>query len=61
MWIFKINRRLLDWCQRQNNKLYEKHGLTDRVLNNQVKINKIRNAKDLTDENIVITDDGFVQ
>lgn len=56
-----INKRLLDWCQGRVNRLYEKDGLTDQVLEFQVLINKIRNKKDSTEKESIITDDGFVQ
>lgn len=51
---------LLDTAQYFNNKLYEKEGLSDRVLDNQVQINMYRNKYDLSDPNTVL-DNGFVQ
>ena len=51
---------LLDTAQAINNKLYEKEGLTDTVLDNQVKINTYRNKCDLPDSDNVL-DNGFVQ
>ena len=51
---------LLDTAQYFNNKLYEKEGLSDRVLDNQVQINMYRNKYDLSDLNTVL-DNGFVQ
>lgn len=51
---------LLDTAQYLNNKLYEKEGLSDRVLDNQVQINMYRNKYDLSDPNTVL-DNGFVQ
>ena len=51
---------LLDTAQYFNNKLYEKEGLSDRVLDNQVQINMYRNEYDLSDPNTVL-DNGFVQ
>ncbi len=61
MGIFNINRKILDWCQGKVNQMYEKEGLTDKVIEYQVRINKIRNHKDSADKNNIITDDGFVQ
>lgn len=61
MGIFNINRKILDWCQDKVNQMYEKEGLTDKVIEYQVRINKIRNHKDSADKNNIITDDGFVQ
>ncbi len=51
---------LLDTAQSMNDKLYERDGLTDTVLDNQVSINTYRNKYDLTDSNNVL-DNGFVQ
>lgn len=56
-----VVKKLLDFAQNLNNKLYEKEGLTESVLDNQVKINSYRAKYDILDENEVITDDGFVQ
>ena len=35
--------------QRAINKKYEKHGLTDEVLEEQVKLNTFRNLQDISD------------
>ena len=61
MCISKLNIRLLNWCQGQVNKLYEKHGLTDKILEYQIRINTIRANHNIPDENDIITDDGYVQ
>ena len=53
--------KILEWCQGQVNKLYEKKGLTDKVLEYQVRINKIKHKKDATDKTSIITDDGYIQ
>ena len=59
--IYKINRKILEWCQGLNNKLYEKKGLTEKVLENQIKINKIRTEKNVTDNKQTIDEEGYVQ
>lgn len=52
----------LDREQEINNKLYEENGLTDEVLDNQIKINKKRNALDILDETeLTESNEGFVQ
>lgn len=61
MCIRNINIRLLNWYQRQVNKQYEKYGLTDKVLEHQIRINKIRADHNIPDENDIITNDGYVQ
>ena len=35
--------------QKEVDKLYEKHGLTDEVLDKQIKINKLRHEHDISD------------
>ena len=54
-------QKRLKQLQEDINKEYEKFGLTDEVLENQVKMNEIRNEWDLTDETQVMNDDGFTQ
>lgn len=61
MRLYNINRKILNWCQRRNNKLYEKKGLTDKVLENQLRLNKIRNEKDISDNEHIIHEEGYVQ
>lgn len=61
MKLFDINKKILEWCQRRNNKLYENNGLTDKVLENQIRINKIRTKKNVHDNENVLTDEGYVQ
>lgn len=46
--------------QRYVNKMFEEEGLTDRVLNEQIKINQKRNELNIHDPNEVIEDE-FVQ
>ena len=46
--------------QRYINKMFEEEGLTNKVLNEQIKINKKRNELDLTDKSEVIHKD-YVQ
>ena len=60
----KINRinltRRLNKKQKEINKLYEKEGLTDRVLEMQVELNKERNEYNIPDGEFV-NDEGFSQ
>lgn len=46
--------------QRYINKMFEEEGLTNKVLNEQIKINKKRNELNLTDKSEVIHK-GYVQ
>lgn len=46
--------------QRYVNKMFEEEGLTNKVLNEQIKINKKRNELNLTDKSEVIHK-GYVQ
>lgn len=59
--IIRLARRILKRTQKLNDKLYEKEGLTDKVLINQLRINRIRSKLDLEDEDNIVTDDGYVQ
>ena len=36
--------------QKEVDELYEKHGLTDEVLDKQIAINKLRHAHDISDK-----------
>ena len=45
----KLNQIRLDLEQKRVSRLYKSEGLTDRVLNEQVKINKKRSELDLPD------------
>lgn len=45
----KLNQIRLDLEQKRVSRLYKSEGLTDRVLNKQVKINKKRSELDLPD------------
>ena len=47
--------------QRKINKKYAEEGLTDEILNEQVKINKERHEYDIVDETELDTLDEFVQ
>lgn len=58
-WI--VTKRVLDWCQERVNYFYWRHGLTDKVLEFQIRINRIRSKLDLEDEDNIVTDDGYVQ
>ena len=58
----KINEFNLNRMQKANDKLYERDGLTDEVLDNQIEINKKRNALDILDKNeLTESNKGFVQ
>ena len=46
--------------QKECNELFRKDGLTDEVLDLQIKINQLRHENDITDENQKIYED-FVQ
>ena len=47
--------------QRYVNRMFEEEGLTDRVLREQLEINKRRNELDLHDPNEELDDEKFVQ
>lgn len=54
---FKLDRQ-----QRINDKLFEEEGLTDKVLNNQIEINKKRNELNIVDKReLTESNEGFVQ
>lgn len=57
----KVLSKLLDSMQKLVNRSYEKNGLTDEVLDSQVKINELRNKYNIPDSEEIVTDDGFVQ
>lgn len=46
--------------QNISNRLYEKYGLTDEVLDLQIWINQYCNGKDITDEDLILNDE-YVQ
>lgn len=46
--------------QKEVDKLYNEHGLTDEVLDKQIAINKLRHAHNITDKETIIYD-GYVQ
>lgn len=46
--------------QKEVDKLYKEHGLTDEVLDKQIAINKLRHAHNITDKETIIHD-GYVQ
>ena len=56
-----VMKKLVNISQKLNDKLYEKEGLTDRVLKNQLNINNIRYQYDITDDSETVGDEGFVQ
>ena len=51
--IRRLAIRILKKTQKLNDKLYEKEGLTDRVLTNQLRINAIKEAYNLCDDEYV--------
>ena len=56
----KIRAILLNLLQRIVNYLYEKEGATDFVIDQQVKVNELRNEYDIPDKKEFIYED-FVQ
>ena len=56
----KIMSFLLNIAQNLLNRLYEKEGLTDRVLDSQIKINRLRNKSNISDKKNAIYE-NFVQ
>ena len=59
--IEKIQGKLLNTAQTLINKAYEKEGLTDRVLEAQIRLNKQRHVFDIHDKNEEVDEEGFVQ
>lgn len=59
-WKNRIEEILLNFVQRLVNYLYEKEGATDFVIDQQVKVNKLRNEYDIPDKSEFIYED-FVQ
>ena len=51
----------MDISQLLINQLYDKYGLTDDVLDLQIKLNTMRAETDISDNNEIINDEGFVQ
>ena len=47
--IDKIEFKLLEYVQNKVTKEYEKNGLTDDVLNAQIRINKLRNKYNISE------------
>ena len=47
--------------QRYVNKMFEEEGLTNKVLNEQLEINRKRNELDIHDPNEELDDEKFVQ
>lgn len=56
----KIIAFLLNIAQSLLNRLYKKEGLTDRVLDSQIKINKLRYKSNISDKKNAIYE-NFVQ
>lgn len=57
----KYNGWKLNRMQKKVNQKYEENGLTDEVLDEQIKINKIRHKLNISDPNQPHNDEGFVQ
>lgn len=55
-YMWKLNR-----MQKKVDKEYATKGLTDEVLEQQIKINELRNKLDIPDPNQPTNDEGFVQ
>lgn len=51
-----IFQKVLDWSQKQINRQYAKKGATDKVINTQIKVNRLRHKLNLPE-----TDGEFVQ
>lgn len=51
-----IKKLLVKFTQKLINKLYEKKGLTDEVLDAQIRLNELRNEYNIND-----SDEEFVQ
>ena len=45
----RLANKLLNFAQKQINKAYEKDGLTDDVLDLQIRVNKLRAEYDLSE------------
>lgn len=59
---YKMIKKILNWYQGQIDKSYEKNGLSPRILESQIRLNKIRKALNITDDRTIIEDnEGFVQ
>ena len=52
----KISKKLIKFTQKLINRLYKKEGVSDRVLEDQVKLNTLKNKLDIND-----SDEEFVQ
>lgn len=54
--LVKLQKKLLKFDQKLITRQYNKHGLTDEILNVQLKLNEVRNRLDLDE-----SDDEFIQ
>lgn len=59
-WKNKIRAILLNLLQRLVNYLYEKEGASDFVINQQIKVNELRNKYNIPDKSEFLYED-FVQ
>ena len=57
----KYNAWKLNRAQKKLNKEYKTKGLTDNILEKQIKINKKRHKLNIPDPNQPTNDEGFVQ
>lgn len=51
-----ITKKLIKYAQKLINRAYERNGMTDKLLEQQVKLNELRHKYDINE-----TDDEFVQ
>ena len=56
-----IQRKILNTTQLLINFIYEQNGLTNEVLDLQIKLNILRSKLDIPDPNELIDEKGFVQ
>ena len=60
-----VSKKYYEWklnhMQKKVNKEYDEQGLTDEILDEQIKINQKRNELNIPDQNQIINDEGFVQ
>lgn len=56
----KIANKCLNTAQKYNNIAYEDDGLTDEILDTQIRINKLRHKADLPNPK-ELNEDGYLQ
>lgn len=55
-----MKQKLIKFIQRYIDKKYEKHGLTDEILKQQIKLNQLKYKHNIIDPNEVVYD-NYVQ